>query len=135
MFYLFMLIYIKMNEFALSQTNISHTTSSKHNQHFIQPTNMQQSYRYKEWEIQYSAQWSVGTETSTRNLGVSVFSSSAINEHVLIVHPLATRSPWRGQRHRLARLEGRNGRARQGEAIRDRWVGASGVLLPPIGVL
>jgi hypothetical protein len=46
MFYLFKLIYI--NEFALSQTNISHTTSSKHNQHFIQPTNGQQSYGYKE---------------------------------------------------------------------------------------
>jgi hypothetical protein len=36
MFYLLMLIYI--NKSILSQTNISHTRSNKHNQHFIQPT-------------------------------------------------------------------------------------------------
>jgi hypothetical protein len=31
-------------------------------------------------------------QTSTRELGISVFRYGAINEHVLIVHPLATRS-------------------------------------------
>jgi hypothetical protein len=31
--------------------------------------------------------------------------------------------------------EGRNGHARQGEAIKDRWVGASDVVLPLVGIL
>jgi hypothetical protein len=53
----------------------------------------QQSYGYKQGEIQYSAQWSARTETSTRNLGDSVFRSGAINEHVLIIWPLAIRCP------------------------------------------
>jgi hypothetical protein len=73
--------------------------------------------------------------TSTRNLGVSVFEFGAINEHVLIVRPLATRSRWRGQRHRLALLEEWNGPARQGEPIKDGLVGASSMVLPPVGML
>jgi hypothetical protein len=67
-------------------------------------------------------------------LGVSLFRSGVVNEHVLVVRPLATRSRWRGRRHRLPCLERRIGSARQGEDIKDSRVGASNVVLPPVGV-
>jgi hypothetical protein len=94
----------------------------------------QQSYGYNEGEIQYLEQWSIRTETSIRNLWVSIFRSGAVNEHVLIVCPLTTRSQWRGRRHILACPEGRNDHVRQGEAINDRQVGASSLVLPPVGM-
>jgi hypothetical protein len=73
--------------------------------------------------------------TSTRNLRVSVFRSDTVDKHVLIVRPLAPRSWWRGRWHRLTHPKGRNDRARRAEALKDRRVGASSVVLPPVGVL
>jgi hypothetical protein len=123
-----------MNEFTLSQTNTSHITSNKHNQHSIQPTRSNSLTDTRREDTIFGTKV-YRDRTSTRNLGVSIFRSGAINENVLIVCPLTTRSRWRGQRHRLSHPEGRNVRARQGEAIKDRQVGASGVVLPPVGML
>jgi hypothetical protein len=51
-------------------------------------------------------------------LGVSIFRSGTVNEHVLVIRPFTTRSRWRGWRHMLAHPERRTDRARQGRPSR-----------------
>jgi hypothetical protein len=137
MFYLFKLIYIYIYIYTSLQTNISHTTSNKHKQHSIQQPIRVIVLRLQGGDTILGTKWSAGTKISTgeKTSGVSIFRSGAVNEHVLVIHPFTTRSRRRGWWHRLTRPKRRTGHVRQGEAIKDRQVGASKVALPPVGML
>jgi hypothetical protein len=94
MFYLFILVcvYIYMPHCIVILAT-QHQTSTNNIQQPIEATLLQ----LQGGGTLLYTKWSTGTEISTREeLGVSVFRSGAVNEHVLFNHPFTTRSQWRG---------------------------------------
>jgi hypothetical protein len=130
MLYLFKLVYIYI---FLSHRRLILATQA---QTSIPFNNQRATILRLQGGVQYSAQKVRRDQNQHKGkLGVSIFRSGAVNEDVLVICPFTARNQWRGWQHRLARPERRTGRARKGEAIKDRQVGAPRVVLPHAGVL